>query len=84
MIKSLYFKGGITNGEGILEMNMNLANEIQAYRVKYSREPILVSLKYANQPHTTVNNSWWSLILIMTNLYNIVTITMTTPESNII
>ena len=64
-------------------MNEDLANEIQTYRIKYSREPILVSLKYPDQPHSSTNNPWWSLILIMTNLYNKITFTMTIPQSNI-
>ena len=63
-------------------MNEDLANEIQTYRIKYSREPILVSLKYPDQPHNSTNNPWWSLILIMTNLYNKITFTMTIPQSN--
>ena len=63
-------------------MNEDLANEIQSYRIKYSREPILVSLKYPNQHPTSINNPWWSLILTMTNLYNTIGVTMTIPQSN--
>jgi len=80
----IFFEGAITNGEGILEINEDIATEIQNYRLKYSREPILVSLKHHDHPNTTVNNPLWTLILLMANLYNTVSITMTIPlKSNI-
>lgn len=78
----IFFEGVTTNGEGVLEINEDLAQEIYNYKSKYSREPVLVSFKYHDQPSTTVSNPFWTILSLMANLYNSVTISMTIPSKN--
>jgi hypothetical protein len=75
----IFFEGAVTNGQGVLEVGEELGTELYQYKNKYSRDPVLVSIRYPGQPNTTTNSPWWTMILLMANIYNTMIITITTP-----
>ena len=70
----LFFEGALTNGQGYLEIDSILLNDILEVNRSFLREIVLFALEYKRKdefsPINTTNNQFFQLIKMLFNFKN--------------